>query len=68
MGEVHAAQEPGQVDYLAAEDDERKRDDVEDEAEAVRRVSTGWLSLMPPELRDKTITRNIICQCMMILR
>lgn len=68
MGETHAAQELGQVGYAATEADEKMQDDVEDEAEAVRRVSTEWFSLMPPELRDQTITRNIICQCMMILK
>ncbi len=68
MGEAYASQELGQVDYADTVAVKKTRDDVENETKAVRHVSTGWLNLMPPELRDKTITRNIICQCMMILR
>jgi len=49
-----------------AEAKEKTRDDYQDKAETGKRSSPKWLNLMPRELADQAITRNIIYHYMLL--
>ena len=66
MGKTYALQELNHGDCIALEAKEKTREDYQYKAETGKRSSPEWFNLMPRELADQAITRNIIFHYMLL--